>query len=243
MSSFEPLFGGSGRARLTPRATASVPSVEVWMPIIVDTHSDRHAVPFDTDFGDNAASSAAAKEAESAAALARIHAAECDAAYLRGTEDGRTTGESAERTRLRGALIAAESAFDELRAGESRWLANVEENVAAIAIAVAHQVVMREVATAPEIVLALATRAVQEFGLDQPLSIRVNPTDLENMHGADRTGADDYRNITAQRDVRWVGDARLESGGCVVEGRERIVDGRIDTSLERLYRRLTHTNA
>jgi hypothetical protein len=29
----------------------------------------------------------------------------------------------------------------------------------------------------------------------------------------------------------------------VVEGRERIVDGRVDTALERVYRRLTYNNA
>lgn len=41
----------------------------------------------------------------------------------------------------------------------------------------------------------------------------------------------------------WVADARVSRGGCMVEGRERIVDGRIETALERVYRRLVHSRA
>jgi len=103
--------------------------------------------------------------------------------------------------------------------------------------------VVREVSAAPEIVLALVSRAVQEFGLDQSLSIRVNPGDLASLQSAERELADAMTTSAAGRDVRWVHDARIEPGGCVVEGRERIVDARVDTGLERLYRRMTYTNA
>jgi flagellar biosynthesis/type III secretory pathway protein FliH len=46
-----------------------------------------------------------------------------------------------------------------------------------------------------------------------------------------------------QRPAHWIADAQVKSGGCVVEGRDRIVDGRVDTALERVYRRLAHQNA
>jgi flagellar biosynthesis/type III secretory pathway protein FliH len=140
-------------------------------------------------------------------------------------------------------MMAAESALDDLRAGEARWLANIEENIAAIAVAIAQQVIARDVATTNDIVLEIVTRAVQEFGLDQALSIRVNPGDMESLQSAERTATEEMNAITKGREVRWLADARIEPGGCVVEGRERIVDGRVDTALERLYRRLTYTNA
>jgi flagellar assembly protein FliH len=164
-------------------------------------------------------------------------------ALQQGIEQGRAAGEAAERARLRGAMAAAESAFDDLRAGEARWLTNVEENVAAIAIAVAHQIIGREVSATQDVVLSLVTRAVQEFALDQPLAVRVNPGDLANLQSSDRDTPGDFAQLSAEREMRWVADARIERGGCVVEGRERIIDGRVDTGLERLYRRLTHTNA
>jgi flagellar assembly protein FliH len=237
---FEPLFGASVAAG----AAGALPE-DRWVP----TQLDRDVRAFEPTFADDApepASEAAAIREQLLAHMAtmeREHQLALQEAYDRGLAEGREAGEGAERARLRGAVIAAESAFDELRAGEARWLANVEENVSAISIAVAQQIIMREVTTAPDVVLSLVTRAVQEFGLDQPLTIRVNPGDLENLQAADRHTPGDYRELSASRELRWLPDARIEHGGCVVEGRERIIDGRVDTSLERLYRRLTRTHA
>jgi flagellar assembly protein FliH len=40
-----------------------------------------------------------------------------------------------------------------------------------------------------------------------------------------------------------VADARIVRGGCVVEGRERIIDGRVDLALEQIFRKLSGTDA
>jgi flagellar biosynthesis/type III secretory pathway protein FliH len=243
MSSFEPLFSKAGRARTNPRDVVGFSTAEMWMPMQVGVQVDRVASVFDTELGDTSdvADADASALAEAAAGAARQ--AELDLEYLRGVSEGREQGEMAERARLRGATLAAESALDDVRAGEARWLVNIEENIAAIAVAVAQQVVTREIATTNDIVLAIVTRAIQEFGLDQALSIRVNPGDLESLQSTERAQTEEMRQVTTGREVRWVSDARIEPGGCVVEGRERIVDGRVDTALERLYRRLTYTNA
>jgi flagellar biosynthesis/type III secretory pathway protein FliH len=68
--------------------------------------------------------------------------------------------------------------------------------------------------------------------------VRVNPLDLSNISGA-LPGEDDRAPVTAGREVRWIPDASIGCGGCVVEGPERIVDGRIEAALERVYRRVT----
>lgn len=254
MSSFEPLFSAPIRARTTPRTVSAVPQTRAWLPALVGVATVSAPSVFAVEFGDSsadaavetradveAAEAAARAAAESAAAAARQ--ADIDAAYRRGLSEGREQGEAAEQARLRGAMTAAERALDDVRAGEARWLSNLEENIAALATAVAQQIVSREIATTNDVVLGMVTRAVQEFGLDQSLSIRVNPGDLESLQSAERDATETMTSITAGREVRWVSDARIEPGGCVVEGRERIVDGRVDTGLERLYRRLTYTNA
>jgi len=247
MSSFEPLFATPARHRIPPLAARSEGRVNAWMPVQVSANEPLRPSLFDTSIEDElAAEEAIERAAAEAARLAVVaaHQAEVDAAYLRGVEDGRAQGELAERARLRGAMLGTESALDDLRAGEARWLHNLEENIAAVAIGVAQQVVQREVATSTAIVGTIVTRAVQEFGLDQPLIIRVNPGDHESLQAAAREDdADELTTAIGPREVRWVADARIEPGGCVVEGRDRIVDGRVDTGLERLYRRLTYTNA
>ncbi len=242
MSSFEPLFGKSGRTRLTPRAVPTVATTRSWMPRPMGSPTATMPATFAPAFDDATVGDDDSDRAAEVA-LAQARQAELDATYLRGLNEGREQGEHAERARLRGTMMAAESALEDVRNAEARWLVNLEENLAAIAVGVAHQVILRDVTIAPDIVLDMVSRAVQEFGLDHALSIRVNPHDFESLLSVERTEGDPIAAITTGREVRWISDARIERGGCLVEGRERIVDGRVDTALERLYRRLTHTNA
>jgi flagellar assembly protein FliH len=74
------------------------------------------------------------------------------------------------------------------------------------------------------------------------MRIRVNPEDLSLISMPEPDGREPVA-IAPNRDVRWLADVRIAQGGCVVEGRERIVDGRIDTALERLYRSVSGINA
>lgn len=162
----------------------------------------------------------------------------CTAAY----ERGRAEGALAESARLRSAVEAAEAALDSIRANEARWQESTSANIAALAVAVARHVVGRELATDAGTVAELVRRALAEFPIDQPMRVRVNPQDLSLLSLPSPQGGDAIA-IAPNRDVRWMADGRILAGGCVVEGRERIIDGRVDTALERLYRRLTDTDA
>jgi len=178
-------------------------------------------------------------------------------ARARGRDDGLIEGANAERARLGDALRAAEAALDALRKGEARWAGTIEENICALAVGIAHHIVGREVRTAPDVVSAMVQQALAEFPIDQPLSVRVNPADLQVIATAATPGGqpdapvsgdpDDLTlrraAVTSARDLRWVADPRVAPGGCLVEGHDRIIDGRVDTALERLYRRLTATDA
>lgn len=157
-------------------------------------------------------------------------------------EEGRRDGEIAEAARLRHALHAAEQALADVRAAEERWTGAVEENVCALSTAIARQLLARELKTGGEVVADLVRRALTEFPIDQPVRIRVNPQDLATlsaMLGADGAPV----SLTGGREASWLADAQIAPGGCVVEGRDRIIDGRVDLGLERIYRRLTYTNA
>ncbi len=158
-------------------------------------------------------------------------------------EEGRVAGESAERERIRGAITAAEAALDSIRENEAKWQECVSENIAALAVTIARHVVGREISSNPAGIAELVRRALTEFPIDQAMRVRVNPHDLSLLTLPVPEGSGDAIVIAPNRDVRWMADSRIQPGGCVVEGRERIIDGRVDTALERLYRQLTRTNA
>ncbi len=159
-------------------------------------------------------------------------------AYTTGYDAGRLDGALAESTRLRDAVSATEHALDTIRASEEKWQECVTENIAALSVTVARHIVGRELGSDAASVADLVKRALAEFPIDQPMRIRVNPHDLSLLALPAPSGGEPL-SIAPNRDVRWLADSRIEPGGCVVEGRERIVDGRVDTALERLYRKLT----
>lgn len=163
-------------------------------------------------------------------------------AFARGFEEGQRVGEIGEAARLRTASEAIQDAMDSVQESADRWVGNAEENICGLAIAIARQVIAREVTTDPTIVIAVVRQALADFPVDQALTIRVNPGDLQTI-AASLSAVPEVSASGVRREAQWVGDARIAPGGCLVEGRDRIVDGRIDTALERLYRRLTYTGA
>ena len=113
-----------------------------------------------------------------AAAAAAAHDKEVADAYSHGFEEGRREGEHAEQARLRNSMHAVVDALDVIRSSEERWNGALEENIGALACAVARHIVDREIASDPELVSRLVRRAIAEFRIDQPVRVRVNPNDL-----------------------------------------------------------------
>lgn len=161
-------------------------------------------------------------------------------AYQAGYEAGIAAARAGAQDEVASAMAALRCAAGELAASEARFLGALEENLAALAVCVARQLIAREVRSAPEIVVDLVRRAVAEFPIDQQLRIRINPIDLSVLASA--PDGDAIR-IAPGREISWAADARIYPGGCVVEGRDRIIDGRVDAALERAYRRLINSMA
>ena len=164
-----------------------------------------------------------------------------DDAFTQGFEAGRAAGADAERAALQNSAALLAQLLAELREREARWTERIEENICALAVAVGRQLFDREMEAAPAHAGELVRRALAEFPVDQPLTIRVNPRDLASITAM--AVAEGGQTTLGRVDAQWVPDPRIAPGGCVLEGRDRIIDGRVDTALERLYRRLTSTGA
>ncbi len=163
-------------------------------------------------------------------------------AYERGVAEGRRVGDQEATARLRYAMDALTEALESLNADAARWVGNAEENICALAVAVARQVIGREVTLDKSGLSTMVAQALEEFPLDQPVTLRLNPQDLQVINGA-FAALGDASPLAPRKEVHWLADPRIAAGGCLIEGRDRIVDGRVDTALERLYRRVTYTGA
>lgn len=159
------------------------------------------------------------------------------AARAEAYAEGLTAGREDERARLASAVQAADAVLQALREADAPLRGRLEENVCALAVGIARQLVERELKVDPTFVTSLVRQALVEFPLDQPVSIRINPVDLAAITALSLV-EEGAPGITAGREARWVADPEIAPGGCMVEGPDRIVDGRVDTALERVYRRL-----
>lgn len=167
-----------------------------------------------------------------------------DEGYARGLADGERKAFAAAHARVTDALNVIQGITTQMSEVASLAPSVIEENIAALAVIVARQIVAREVALDRQLVAELVRRALTEFPIEQSVRIRVHPLDLAQLTlAAAAPGANDALPITANRDASWLADPRVARGGCLVEGRDRIVDGRVDTALERAYRRMAEIDA
>jgi flagellar biosynthesis/type III secretory pathway protein FliH len=163
--------------------------------------------------------------------------AELEEMYQRGLEDGATEVMQRDAKLLHSALDAVEAAAAQIVAGERMWAQTVQENVCALAIAVARHIIGRELKGDPHVVADLARKALANFPVDEGVRVRLHPEDLSILTLA--TSEDGNRiPVAPGRDVTWIADADVQPGGCIVEGRNRVIDGRVDHALERVYMKL-----
>jgi flagellar biosynthesis/type III secretory pathway protein FliH len=158
-----------------------------------------------------------------------------DEAYMKGLEDGIAQGKTQARHELASALSVANEVVDGVRAMHGEWAATLQETLAAVSVAIARQLVDREIKADPEVMGQLVRQGLAHFPADQTVRIRVSPRDLVAISGAD---AGESR-ITGSRNARWVADENIESGSFIIDGPERVLDGRLDKALERIIRSLT----
>ncbi len=175
--------------------------------------------------------------APSSEMLEAIREREREESYERGFNDGAEAGRAQALQEMGPNLQASVKVVAEVEDFRDALMAQMQDNLTALALAVARQLIEREVKAEPEVVANLVRSALSHFPLDQKLRIRMNPQDLSSIS---REKSENRTPVTAGREVRWIPDENIARGGCVVEGPERIVDGRIDLALERIYRTVSN---
>ncbi len=198
--------------------------------------SDRDAAPWDcVDFGVPEAD----ETPMDAAALEAQREEELEAAYRRGYAEGEEAARARVRREVATAVASTRRVLEQVRESRDSWDRALEERMLALSMAVARQIVQRELTGDRESFRSLVAEAVEGFPTDQVLRIRLHPDDLAAL-ADEESGHVPGDEATGGREARWIPDDEIVSGGCVVEGPDRIVDGRVDAALERIFRALSH---
>jgi len=164
------------------------------------------------------------------------HRREVDEAWERGRLEGEQAAEERSRRDLATAVAAAESALESIRELHETFSATLFEDMLALSCAMARAVIGRELRGDPAAFADLVRRGLAAFPLEQPVRVRVHPEDLSRISAV---AEGEVIPIAGGREVRWVADAGVLPGGCVMDGPDRVLDGRVDQALERIFWELT----
>lgn len=165
------------------------------------------------------------------AAVAEARAVAWEEGHRAGLEEGRRT----EENRTRSVREAAARAVTEVEARVVRLEEAARKELPALATAIASHLVGQAVEADPATLRRLVKQAVSEFLPDELVRVRLHPRDLALLSSP---AGGESEGPGVGRAVRWISDPEVRPGGCLVESRDRLVDGRISTALERIYRAL-----
>lgn len=158
--------------------------------------------------------------------------ARLEAEYNRGRQEGKDLAERG----LANVFRAMRQSVTELAGLRERILRESEADLLKLSIVIARKIIQHEISTNQAILASLVAAAVSDcISLDR-ITIRLNPADYEVV-SRDR---DRYLGvISPETRVILTPDETLAPGDCVVDSVTGVIDARIETQLEEIYRRFT----
>lgn len=154
-------------------------------------------------------------------------------AYERGYAEGLEEGKQQAQSAVADSLRALRTACERIEELQRRHEGENERVVHALAVAIAEQIIQREISLNPSIVEEFVRHAIADVGDQGGLSVRMHPDDLSIIEESSCWES------TEKHGLSWVEDATLTRGGCVVEAPGHTVDGRIEAILKKMFQRLS----
>lgn len=151
------------------------------------------------------------------------------AAHKKGFEEGHAAG----RNSLAGEVEAMQTrlarAIEELTGMRPRYRREAEQDVVALALAVARRILHRELTMAPEALLGLVKAALENLEARELHRVRVSRADTSMVRQF-------FEQIGPPHKVEIVTDANLLPGSVLIESGHGILDASVDTQLSEIER-------
>lgn len=143
-----------------------------------------------------------------------------------GHDSGYAEGLGAAQEQTADSVAALRTVVETAQAERRALIEAAEPEIVRLAMTVAARVVHREIETDPRVVVDVARAAIARLADKETMVVRVNPADLETMRASrEELFAGDSRQI------RFVGDLRVDRGGVVIDTEAGSVDAKIEHQL------------
>lgn len=153
-------------------------------------------------------------------------------AYARGRREGLDSAENNLETAAQ-ALAAAAEEISRLRESLAK---NGSQDMLRLVMAVSEQIIRREVAADPKVILTIIENALQSSVRTDQYCIKINPADLDNVT---RQKPLFLASISGLKNLSIEADTAISPGGCRIDSDLGDVDATIETQLEAIQKALS----
>jgi flagellar assembly protein FliH len=153
------------------------------------------------------------------------------AAHQRGMQEGRQAARSEMNAQLEAIEARMARSIEEMSGLRRRFRQEAEEDVVALALAIARRILHRELTMAPDALLGLVKAALEKMGGREVQRVRVSPEDAPLVKQyLDKMGL-------PQR-VEVIADPTLERGALMLDSSRGTLDASVETQIEEIDRGL-----
>ena len=151
------------------------------------------------------------------------------AAYQRGFEEGKASvhGEAAEKIEAMNLKLAR--TIEELAGLRQRFRHEAEEDVIALALAIARRILHRELTVAPEALLGLVKAALEKMELRELHRVRVARADAPMV-------AQYFEKMGLPKPIEVIADPGLPRGAAILDSSRGALDASVETQLAEIER-------
>jgi flagellar biosynthesis/type III secretory pathway protein FliH len=151
-------------------------------------------------------------------------------AFRHGHEEGERAGIEKAAAQYREAIAAFGRSALQVATLKTRLRREAEQDLVALAFAIARKILRREVSVDPAAVVGLVQGCLEEYSRAEPSSLRVHPDDSAMV-------AEFFEQNPAPH-LKVVADAKLSRGGAILETSRGVLDARFEVQLEEIEKGL-----
>ena len=150
-------------------------------------------------------------------------------AYHKGRQEAESSANQQVTARVDAVTATLARSIDELTGLRQRFRHEAEEDVVALALAIARRVLHRELTVSPDSLLGLAKAALEKIDLREVHRVRMHPDYAPLLEG-------NLEKIGLPRRVEVIADAALERGAVMIETSRGTLDASVETQLAEIER-------
>jgi len=153
------------------------------------------------------------------------------AAYQQGLQEGRKGAREEMGAQLEAMNVRMARAIEEMSGMRQRFRHEAEEDVVALALAIARRILHRELTMAPDALLGLVKAALEKIEAREVHRVRIRPEDAPMVKQF-------LEKMGLPQKVEVISDPGLERGAAILDSSRGALDASVDTQLAEIERGL-----